>query len=185
MCVQEIEADPKKKGKFKPYHTIICCCVGHAAAVDSRAIQHFKSLYGEGTERQCVGLAQRGVNRLSLDPNLTNFDVAQSRQEKHVEFDPATSDPSLRKRRKRLKELEPNARTLEPYFVETSEYPDNYESKLINTTTGVMAQFDPMNPKSQVVMESEGLPISFMQFLLLCKVMVLCFYDTGAQMSLT
>ena len=57
MCVQEIEADPKRKGKFKPYHTIICCRDGHAGSVDAKSIDSFKSLYGDGAERLCVGLA--------------------------------------------------------------------------------------------------------------------------------
>ena len=73
---------------------------------------------------------------------------------------------------------------MKPYFVSTEEYPDDLEPLLFETSTGLNSQFDPSNPGSKVVTESEGLPVYFMQYLLLGKIMVLCFYDTGAQMSL-
>ena len=50
--------------------------------------------------------------------------------------------------------------------------------------TGIIRDFDPGTSGIQVIGEPDGLAIYFMQFLALGRVAILCFYDTGAQMSL-
>merc|ERR1712077_39825 len=51
-CAQEIEADVKKKGRIKPYHTIVWCRDGHAVMMNPQdIISRLKPIYGEGTRR--------------------------------------------------------------------------------------------------------------------------------------
>ena len=185
LCAQEIENDVKKKGKIKPFHTIVCCCEGHAGLMNPQdIISKLKPLYGEGTQRLHVGLVQLGITQPIPDSDFSSFRASQRTQtDKKVSFDPAIPKSSERGKRPRLKR-EVDERNLPPHFVDTDTYPDTHVSKVIDTSSGTVTNFDPETSGVQVIGEPGGMAVYFMQFLALGGVTILCFYDTGAQMSL-
>ena len=132
MCVQEIEADPKRRGRFKPYHAIICCRDGHADSVDAKSIDSFKSLYGDGVERLCVGLASIWRPQSELVLPLVNPDVKLNPTDKQVVSLPGTSSPLLSKCGEGTRERKVDVPSLGPYLVGTEEYPDNLEPILFD-----------------------------------------------------
>ena len=184
-CAQEIESDAKKKGKIKPFHTIVCCREGHAGLMNqSEIISKLKPLYGEGTQRLHVGLVQLGPTQPILKSEFSSFEASQRTQtDKQVKFDPAIPNSSGRGKRPRLKR-EVDERNLPPHYVDTDMYPDTHVSKIIDTCKGIVTNFDPDTSGVQVIGEPGGMAVYFMQMLALGGITILCFYDTGAQMSL-
>ena len=73
--------------------------------------------------------------------------------------------------------------SLPPHIVGPDEYPDTHLPKIIDTSTGVVKTFDPEISGVQVIDEPRGVAVYFMQYLALGGATILCFYDTGAQMS--
>ena len=131
-----------------------------------------------------MGLVQLGVTQPILKSEFSSFEASQRTQtDKKVKFDPAIPKSSERGKRSRLKR-EVDERNLPPHYVDTDTYPDTHVSKIIDTCNGIVTNFDPDTSGVQVIGEPGGMAVYFMQMLALGGTTILCFYDTGAQMSL-
>jgi len=147
-------------------------------------ISRLKPLYGEGTQRLHVGLVQLRTNQPLFGPEFSSFEASQRTQtDRKVSFDPAIPKSSERGKRQRLKREPADARHLPPHYVDTDVYPDTHVSKIIDTSNGIV-NFDPDTSGVRVTEEPGGMAVYFMQMLSLGGVTIMCFYDTGAQMSL-
>merc|ERR1712020_392898 len=92
-------------------------------------------------------------------------------------------ESSTRGKGKGVKRERVDESSLPPHIVGADEYPDTHLSKIIDTSTGVVKTFDPEISGVRVNDEPRGVAVYFMQYLALGSATILCFYDTGAQMS--
>ena len=190
-CWKEISSDSKKKGKLKPYNAVICCLDGHAKGMDlSSVINSMIDAYGRGMSELKIFTI---IDPVSLDYGIdgANFDTSMAESDNLTDLveddseslyydtsddDDMVSDlgcPGLFK-----------AQNTERYVVKPSEYPEGLEPMLMDTTSGRTIRYDPSSMADKVVSESSGIAVYFMQQLHMSGKVIVCFYDTGAQMSL-
>ena len=189
-CSKEISSNPKKRGKLKPYNALICCLDGHATGVDlSSVINDMMDAYGRGMSELKIFTI---IDPHSLDHGSdgANFDTSMAESDNLTDsagndsqsFLGDTSDddigddlgcPGLFR-----------AQKPERYVVTPSEYPDTHEPMMMDTTNGRTIKYDDSSMGDKVVTESSGIAVYFMQQLRMSGKTIVCFYDTGAQMSL-
>merc|ERR1711994_310778 len=189
-CWKDINSHQKKRNKLRPYHAVICCQEGHAAEINlPSVIDGFMDVYGRGMSELKIFTIMY-PSCMDYGPGRTNFDASilglndltdsEGEDSQSSHFDTSTDDVVSDSGCSGLfKNQHPK-----PYVVKPSEYPDTHEPMLMDTATGRTIKYDHSSMDDKVVTESPGLAVYFMQQLRMLGRIILCFYDTGAQMSM-
>ena len=189
-CWKEINSNPKKRGKLKPYHAAICCLDGHAAGTDLHGIiRSMIDAYGQGmSELKIFTIIDSAT--LSYGVGGTNFDAGMAGSDYLTD---STDDDSQSLAHDTSNDDDESdigssgffkAQRPERYVVKPSEYPDTHEPMMMDTTSGRTIRYDHDSMRDRVISEPPGVAVYFMQHLRMLNRVILCFYDTGAQMSL-
>ena len=173
QCWKEIRNDSKKRGNFKSHHVTICCVDGHVDAVNNtRTLESLKKAYGAGMTRVQIhtvmlpATVTQVVGRRHIMSHQTDFDNDRS------------TDGSL------TLSMEDEGRFEELGPISLDEYPDVSDNDILDTQSGRTVELDTELNNERIVTESDGQSVYFMQMLHLKGQTVLCFYDSGAQLSL-
>ena len=186
QCLREISSSPKKKGQLKPFHALICRIVGHIKVVDLPTVIHkMIGIYGEGmTELRVFPIydlaSSMGQGTGNFDAGTTGSNDRGTVKDSDIFQSDSSDDDEDGRTGPGVYRAKPGGR----HYVDSSEYPDTYGPMVMDTTDGTSVKFDASSMDDRVVSEKAGVAVYFMQQLRLGDRVILCFYDTGAQMSL-